>query len=56
MQPDAQDGFWKRGALEYTGVEMLYPQVSERRLQWKNVRLLSNDALSALFHSLMNQQ
>ena len=38
----------ERGASEYTGVEMLYPQVSERMITGNNAKIVDNDALSFL--------
>jgi hypothetical protein len=39
---------FERGASEYTGVEMLYPQISQRMVSGDNARIVDNDALSFL--------
>ncbi|MDD4878116.1 MAG: hypothetical protein PHO02_03710 [Candidatus Nanoarchaeia archaeon] len=38
----------ERGASEYTGVEMLYPQVSEKMVSGENAKIVKSDALSFL--------
>ncbi|MFH1065668.1 MAG: hypothetical protein V1734_04155 [Nanoarchaeota archaeon] len=39
---------FERGASEYTGVEMLYPQISEKMVSGENAKIVNNDALSFL--------
>ncbi|MFA5888505.1 MAG: hypothetical protein WC852_07390 [Candidatus Nanoarchaeia archaeon] len=38
----------ERGASEYTGVEMLYPKISEKMVSGQNAKIVDNDALSFL--------
>lgn len=38
----------ERGASEYTGVEMFYPQISERLVSGENAKIVEGDALSFL--------
>lgn len=39
---------FEQGASDYTGVELLYPQISERIVSGENARIVDSDALSFL--------